>query len=258
MSSNVQLVFGVNPVLETLQASPRDILEILVSQGGERPVIGQIEREAERHSLRVVRVQSALLDRLVGGQRHQGVIARVRAYAYWPLEDLLQKVSTTTGPSWILLLDGLTDPRNFGALLRTSEAVGINHVIIPKDRSVGVTPVVVKTSAGAVHHLKISKVTNLRRVIGALKQRGYWAVGLDSESRESIYDKHYPDRLAIVLGSEGRGIRPIHIKECDFVVSIPMLGKIASLNVAVAGAVFLYELVRQKGISERKEANKRG
>ena len=127
----------------------------------------------------------------------------------------------------------------------TAEAVGVSHIVIPKDRSVDVTPVVVKASAGAAHHLKIAKVTNLRRAIAGLKDYGYWTVGLDGQSRESIYDKIYPDRLAIVLGSEGKGVRPVILRECDFVVSIPMLGKVTSLNVAVAGAVFLFEVLRQ-------------
>jgi 23S rRNA (guanosine2251-2'-O)-methyltransferase len=144
-----------------------------------------------------------------------------------------------------LILDGLTDPRNFGALLRTAEAVGVRHIVIPKDRSVAVTPIVVKASAGAAHHVKIVKVTNLRRTIGILKEYGYWIVGLDAQSRESVYDRQYPSKLALVLGSEGRGVRPVNLRECDFLVSIPMLGKVGSLNVAVAGAVFLYELLRQ-------------
>ena len=118
-------------------------------------------------------------------------------------------------------------------------------MIIPKDRSVDVTPVVVKASAGATHHLRIAKVTNLRRAITSLKEVGYWIVGLDAQSAETIYDRSYPSKLAVVLGSEGKGIRPVILGECDFTVSIPMLGKVASLNVAVAGAVFFYEILRQ-------------
>ena len=126
---------------------------------------------------------------------------------------------------------------------------------IPKDRSVGVTPVVVKASAGAVHHVKISKVTNLRRALSEIKEHGFWTVGLDGNSTETIYDKIFPTRLAIVLGSEGVGVRPVNLQECDFAVSIPMLGKVASLNVAVAGAVFLYELLRQDRIADKGSAN---
>ena len=204
----------------------------------------------------MVPVSARILDRMAGGYRHQGVVARVEAYRYLSFDELLQQVSTDSTSSWILMLDGLTDPRNFGALLRTAEAVGVSHVVIPKDRSVEVTPVVVKASAGATHHLKISKVTNLRRAIGELKNQGYWTAGLDSESPETLYDKNFPNRLVIVLGGEGKGLRPVTLRECDFVVSIPMLGKIGSLNVAVAGAVFLYELVRQSRNIDKASAKR--
>ena len=145
-----------------------------------------------------------------------------------------------------MILDGIVDPRNFGALLRTAEAAGVQHIVIPKDRSVEVTPLVVKASAGAAHHLSIYKVTNLRRSLQALKQAGYWTVGLAVGAKENFYDRDYPDKLAIVLGSEATGVRPINLRECDFLVSIPMFGKVASLNVGVAGAIFLFELVRQQ------------
>jgi 23S rRNA (guanosine2251-2'-O)-methyltransferase len=167
-------------------------------------------------------------------------------YRYLDVADLPQRLSSATGSKWILILDGLTDPRNFGALLRTAEAVGIQNVVIPKDRSVDVTPTVVKASAGAIYHLKIHKATNLRRAVATLKEHGFWVVGLDHHSAVGIYDHVYPEKLGIVLGSEGKGSRPLILRQCDFVVSIPMLGKVASLNVGVAGAVFLYEILRQR------------
>jgi 23S rRNA (guanosine2251-2'-O)-methyltransferase len=245
MANNDNIIFGVNPILEKLRASTSDILEILIADGAGRAPLREISQEAMRLGLPLVRVHPKTLDRLVGGQRHQGVVARVEAYAYLPFAELLQVVAPSSAASRILVLDGLTDPRNFGALLRTAEAVRVSHIIIPKDRSVGVTPVVIKSSAGAVHHVKITRVTNLRRAISDLKEHGFWTVGLDGGSTETIYDRIYPERLAIVLGSEGAGVRPVNLRECDFAVSIPMLGKITSLNVAVAGAVFLYELLRQ-------------
>ena len=245
MLNNQNIVFGINPVLEKLKTSADEILEILIAESSGGPALRQIAQEAKQRGLRVVPVQARSLDRLAGGYRHQGVVARVEAYRYLSFDQLLQQASTESTKSWILLLDGLTDPRNFGALLRTAEAVGVSYVVIPKDRSVDVTPVVVKASAGATHHLHITKVTNLRRAMGELKLQGYWTVGLDGQSLESIYDKDFPNRLVIVIGGEGKGLRPVTLRECDFVVSIPMLGKIASLNVAAAGAVFLYELVRQ-------------
>ncbi len=256
MTIDENIIFGINPVLEKLKASADDILEILIAESPGRAQLREISQQAMRLGLALVRVHPKTLDRLVGGQRHQGVVARVEAYAYLPFADLVKEVSTNSATNRILVLDGLTDPRNFGALLRTAEAVQVSHVVIPKDRSVGVTPVVVKASSGAVHHVKITKVTNLRRAIGALKEHGFWIAGLDGNSPETIYDKTFPQRLAIVLGSEGAGVRPVNLRECDFAVSIPMLGKITSLNVAVAGAVFLYELLRQDRSVDKDLANR--
>jgi 23S rRNA (guanosine2251-2'-O)-methyltransferase len=246
MEDDPYIVFGLNPVLEKLKASPTDVREILIGKGSERPNLRSIEAIARQLGLRLTYVESALLDRLANRQRHQGVVAKVRGFSYSNFSDLLQHLSDSPNSQWILLLDGLTDPRNFGAVLRTAEAVGIQHVVIPKDRSVGLSPIVVKASAGAVHHLKIYKVTNLRRAIAALKEQGLWIVGLHAQAEENLYGRDFPDRLGIVLGSEGSGIRPLIQKECDFLVGIPMRGKIGSLNVAVAGAVFLYELLRRQ------------
>ena len=254
MPARANIVFGVNAVLEKLNASPGEIEELLVAETAEGAALRKITHIARQLGLPVRAVPVKNLDRLAGGYRHQGVVARVEAYHYQPFEDLLQWVATESAPSLILVLDGLTDPRNLGALLRTAEAVGVDHVVIPKDRSAQVTPLVVKASAGAAHYLKISQVTNLRRAICTLKDTGYWAVGLDGESPECLYDKDFPNRLLIVLGSEGKGLRPVTQRECDFLVSIPMLGKIASLNVAVAGAVFLYELVRQRRNVDKRNA----
>lgn len=245
MAQSHQIIFGVNPVLEKLNASSEDVQEILISLSSDRAVLRNISREAARLGVRLVNVDPKLLDRLVGGQRHQGVVARVEAFRYLAFAELLGRIASPSIAERILILDGLTDPRNFGALLRTAEAAGVRHVVIPKDRSVEVTPLVVKASAGAIHHLHISKVINLRRAIADLKKNEYWVVGLAAGSAESIYARSYPSRLVIVLGGEGTGVRPINLRECDFVVSIPMLGKVSSLNVSVAGAVFLYELLRQ-------------
>lgn len=258
MSKNQNLVFGVNPVLEKLRASANDILEILISDSSDRAVLRLVSQEAARLGLRVVTVERKALDKLVGGQRHQGVVAKVEAYRYLPFAVLLERLCESVNLEWILILDGLTDPRNFGALLRTAEAVGIRYIVIPKDRSAEVTPLAVKASAGAAYHLNIARVTNLRRAISELKKRGFWIVGLDADERESVYDKSYPSQLAIVLGSEGKGVRPVILRECDFLVSIPMLGKVGSLNVAAAGAIFLYELLRQSRHANQDSARPDG
>jgi 23S rRNA (guanosine2251-2'-O)-methyltransferase len=248
MKHGKTFIFGVNPVLEKLKASPHDVVEILMTHGPERSALRSIEAEAKRLGLRVIYVERGLLDRLSGRERHQGVVAKIKGHTYLPFAELVQELSlsSSSASEWVLILDGLTDPRNLGALLRTAEAVGLQHVVIPKDRSVGITPTVVKASAGAAYHLKIYRVANLRGAMASLKKHGFWMVGLDAGAREGIHDRRHPQRLGIVVGSEAKGVRPLILRECDYVVSIPMLGKITSLNVAVAGAVFLYELLRQR------------
>ncbi|MFQ5903125.1 MAG: 23S rRNA (guanosine(2251)-2'-O)-methyltransferase RlmB [Candidatus Binatia bacterium] len=246
-------LFGINPVLEKLKGSPQEVFEVLILSGHKRAVLRSIDAEARRRGLPVRYLESEALGRLTDGRKHQGVVAKVGLYSYGLFAELLQNPSSSPGHDWILLLDRLTDPRNFGALLRTAEGAGIRHVVISKDRSVGVTPTVVKTSAGAVHYLKIYRVSNLRSAILALKEKGYWVVGLDAGAKEGLYGRVYPEKLVVVLGAEGTGIRPLIRQECDFLVSIPMRGRVTSLNVAVAGAIFLYELLRQRGQVRKME-----
>ena len=247
MMHDKDLLWGINPILEKIKAASSEIAEIILAQGPQRSGLREIEIEGRRLGTKISYRSSRALDQLAQGQKHQGVLAWVQAYAYVPFADLEQRAKTSRGEYWVLVLDGLTDPRNFGALLRTAEAVGVKDVVIPKDRSVGITPVVAKTSAGAINHLRICRVTNLRRAIAVLKSQGLWIVGLEAASRTEFQSRNYPARLAVVLGSEGHGIRSLIRKECDFLVSIPMHGKVSSLNVSVAGAVFLYELLRQRG-----------
>ena len=239
-------LFGINPVLEKLKVSPQEILEIAIVGESPRASIRSIEEAAKGQGIPVRYLETQALNRLAESRKHQGVVAQVGSYPYQVFADLLRDCSSSSAPEWVLFLDGVTDPRNFGALLRSAEAAGVRHVVIPKDRSVGVTPSVFKTSAGAVHHMKIFQVPNLRRALQVLKEKGYWVVGLDSNAKESLFGRSYPEKLGVVLGAEGGGIRPLIHQECDFLISIPMRGKISSLNVAVAGGVFFYELLRQR------------
>ena len=241
------LLLGVNPIVEKLKTSPEEISLIFLARGRLRPILKSIESDAQRLKICVHYLDAKELDNLAQGRSHQGVLARVRAYSYGSSSQLKEIVASESGPERILILDGITDPRNFGAILRTAEAVGVRHVIIPKDRSVGITPAVFKASAGAVSHLRVYRVTNLRRAISSLKSRGFWIVGLDANAKQSYHDTQYPKKLGIVLGSEGRGIRCLISKECDYLVRIPMKGKVSSLNVSVAGAIFLYEVLRRQG-----------
>jgi 23S rRNA (guanosine2251-2'-O)-methyltransferase len=244
-SDESQIIFGVNAVLEMLKRASSEIIEIILADGSSRDVLQRIRAEAQQRNVPVLFRNRNALDRLVLGQRHQGVIARSKPYRYVPFDDMLGRIAAAKQPERILIVDGVTDPRNLGALIRTADAAGVRFIVIPKDRSADVTPVVAKASAGATSHVGIVKIANVRRAIREMKQRDFWVVGLDERSHETIYDRKFPERVAILLGSEGGGQRPINLRECDFVVSIPMLGAVSSLNVAVAGAVFLYELMRQ-------------
>jgi 23S rRNA (guanosine2251-2'-O)-methyltransferase len=249
MNKEHDLIFGVNPVREKLKSAPAEILDILLPHGRLRPALEALQSKAAALGVKLDYGSARELDQLVPSQNHQGVIARVQAYSYRSVSEL-ERLAAEALPEWILILDGLTDPRNLGAVLRTAEAVGIGHIILPKDRSVGITPAVVKSSTGAVNHMSIYRVTNLRRAIKILKKRGFWVVGLDPDARAAYDSMDYPEKLVIVLGSEGKGMRPLISRECDYVVRIPMRGKIASLNVSVAGAVLFYELLRQRSVDK--------
>ncbi len=239
------LLIGINPIIEKLKTSPEEISLILLARGNLRPILKLIQSDAQRLKITINYLEAKELDHLAQGGSHQGVLARVRAYPYASSSQLDEIIASELSPDRILILDGITDPRNFGAILRTAEAVGVRHIIIPKDRSVGITPVVYKASAGAISHLRVYRVTNLRRAISSLKAKGFWIVGLDADAKQDYASQQYPKKLGIVLGSEGRGIRPLISNECDYLVRIPMKGKISSLNVSVAGAVLLYEVLRQ-------------
>lgn len=239
------LLIGINPIIEKLKTSPEEISLILLARGNLRPILKLIQSDAQRLKITINYLDAKELDHLAQGGSHQGVLARVRAYPYASFSQLDEIIASELNPDRILILDGITDPRNFGAILRTAEAVGVRHIIIPKDRSVGITSVVYKASAGAISHLRVYRVTNLRRAISSLKAKGFWIVGLDADAKQDYASQQYPKKLGIVLGSEGRGIRPLISNQCDYLVRIPMKGKISSLNVSVAGAVLLYEVLRQ-------------
>lgn len=243
-SSSHDLIYGINAVGETLRGLSSEIVEVFLGEGANREALRKIRDAARERNVPIISISATALDRLVPGQRHQGVVARVKPYPYVTFAQILQ-YAASDNVRRVLVLDGVTDPRNFGALIRTADGAGVGSVVIPKDRSVDVTPVVVKASAGATSHVKIAKVTNLRRALVELKEHGFWIVGLDAKSSQTIYRADFPAKVAILLGSEGTGVRPINRAECDFVVSIPMQGGVSSLNVSVAGGVFMYELLRQ-------------
>lgn len=235
-----ELLVGVNPVREQLRSDPATIRRILVARGAHGGA-ADVARAARDAGVEVVSEEPERLQSLARGLAHQGVIALRTAVSQEEWHDLIER-----RPPCVLVADQVTDPRNLGALLRSAEASGVGAVVVPRDRSAALGPVVAKASAGATAFMPISRVVNLARALEQLKQAGYWIVGLDADAPESIFDFEFPDRSAVVVGAEGKGLRPLTRAHCDHLVSIPMLGKVGSLNVSVAAALALYERVRQR------------
>ncbi len=240
-----QYLYGRRAVLEALRAG-KEIEHILIARGvRERGPIADLIGEARRAGVSVRDAPREELDRIA--PNHQGVVARISEFEYADLEDLLAVARERSEPAFILILNSVQDPQNFGTLLRTAEAVGVHGVVIADRRAVGVTPAVVKASAGAVEHLKISRVTNLARTLDELKRASVWIVGVENDPRAQDYSQFdFKMALALVLGSEGSGIGRLVKEKCDFLVRLPMWGKVSSLNVAVAGSIVLYAAKMQR------------
>jgi 23S rRNA (guanosine2251-2'-O)-methyltransferase len=234
------LIYGLRSVVEALRSKRREVYEVLDSVGDE-----EVASEAATRSTRLRRVRRERVEELVPGALHQGVVARVGPYPYSGLEEIL-----ATPDPLAVVLDGVTDPRNLGAVLRAADGAGASGVVVPKDRAAGVTPAAVKASAGASEHVRVARETNLRRALERMKEAGVWTYA--AEDRTSAQAKAYTDLnlsgpVALVLGSEGRGIRRLVREGCDGTVSIPMRGVVSSLNISVAAAVLLFEARRQRG-----------
>ena len=234
------LLVGVNPVLEQIRREPGAIAKLLIAHGAHGGAV-RVAEAANRAGLKVVREDSRRLQQLAGGLTHQGVVAVLHGTG--ALADWHELVAER--PPCLLIADQVTDPRNLGALLRSAEAAGVGAVVVPKDRSAALSAIVAKASAGASAFVPIAQVVNLARALEDLKRAGYWIVGLDGGASQSVFDFSFPDPCALVVGAEGKGLRPLTRSSCDHLVSIPMLGRIESLNVSVAAAVALYERVRQ-------------
>jgi len=241
-----RFVYGVNPVLEALRAHPQDVLRVLV----ERKRSQGAQKVAQAASALGVRVEEAGdLDRRARGGVHQGVGAELAEFEYLELPELLER---SPAPAFVLVLDGVTDPQNLGALVRSAHALGANGVVLPKDRAASVTPSVTKAAAGALEHCPIARVTNLSRALDDLKEAGLWTVALAGDGDKDLTAVDLTTPIALVLGSEGAGVRPLVRKTCDHVARIPMAGKVGSLNVAAAGAIALYEVARQRSGGRRQ------
>ena len=237
-------IFGRNPVLEALKAGTT-IYQLIVAKGEQKGSIQEILRLAKEQRVQVQLVERNKLDKMFAGQNHQGVAAQIATADYVDWQDMLQAAKDKGEDVLLVILDELEDPHNLGAILRSVDAVGAHGIIIPKRRAVPLTDGVAKASAGAVEHVPVARVANIAQTIDELKKRGVWVAGASMDGRE-MYGQDLKGPLALVIGSEGKGISRLVSEKCDFLVSIPMRGKINSLNASVAAGLLLYEAYRQR------------
>lgn len=240
------MVYGLHAIHGVLKSSPERLLELWVSQGREDARIRDLSHIAAAAGAHVHSVSAAALDKLVGGVVHQGAVAAIRPLKSWDEDDLLKAIPAFGVLPLLLVLDGITDPHNLGACLRSAEAAGVHALIIPKDRVAALDAVARKVAAGAAEFVPVASVTNLARTLDALKERDIWVAGLDGEAKQSLYEADLNRPLALVMGAEGSGMRRLTRERCDFLVRIPMIGQMESLNVSVAAGISLFEARRQR------------
>lgn len=238
------MVAGRNAVMEALKGS-RSVNKLMIANGSTEGSIKEIIAVAKEKGVNIQYWDRSKLDRIARGIRHQGVLAQVAPVQYAELEDILQVAKDRNEPPFIVLLDELEDPHNLGAILRTADAAGVHGVLIPKHRSCPLSATVAKTSAGAVEHVPVARVGNLVQIIKKLKQDGLWVAAADMDGKD-YYDTDLTGPLLLIIGSEGQGVGRLVKEQCDFVVRIPMVGKINSLNASVAGSILMYEAMKQR------------
>jgi 23S rRNA (guanosine2251-2'-O)-methyltransferase len=241
-------LYGLVPVLEALRAQKRPLQRILIAAGAQPVRIHELIEAARRFRIPIEKSDRATLDKLTNNANHQGVVALIaggRRAEYVDPTDLLDSLRDVKHPL-LVLLDGIEDTHNLGAILRSCEAAGVDGVFLPEHRSAGLNDTVAKTSAGAVEYVRVAKVTNLSRLIEDLKARHIWVVGVEADGDKTCWEADFTGSIALVLGSEGKGIRRLVREHCDWVVSIPMFGQVNSLNVSVATGVVLFEALRQR------------
>ncbi|HIV41251.1 MAG TPA: 23S rRNA (guanosine(2251)-2'-O)-methyltransferase RlmB [Candidatus Mediterraneibacter guildfordensis] len=243
-SGHTLVIEGRNAVIEAFR-SGRTIDKVFVLDGCQDGPVRTIVREAKKHGAVLNFVEKERLNQLSETGRHQGVIAWAAAYSYAEVSDMLEVAAQKNEDPFLILLDGIEDPHNLGAIIRTANTAGAHGVIIPKRRASGLTATVAKASAGALNYTPVAKVTNLAKTIDELKEKGLWFVCADMDG-EQMYDLNLTGPIGLVVGSEGQGVSRLVKEKCDYIASIPMKGEITSLNASVAGGVLAYEIVRQR------------
>ena len=250
----MQFIYGLHAVDGLLRNKPKSVQRLWVQSGREDKRIAALVALAQNQDVPVARQPRQDLDGMVSG-RHQGVVAEAvdtpvsgdtNQSNLWQEQDLLRLVDNKEGPLLLLVLDGVTDPHNLGACLRSADAAGVDAVVVPKDKSADLTPIVRKVACGAAEVVPFVRVTNISRTLQALQERGVWLYGTAGESEKSIYDSDLSGSIALVMGAEGSGLRRLTREQCDFLVNLPMSGSVSSLNVSVATGICLFEIVRQR------------
>ena len=238
-------VEGRNSVLELLE-SGKDINKIFITRGEKHGSINKIIAIAKEKKVIIVEKDKRQMDEMAQNQNYQGVIAIVPPFEYCEIEDILEEAKSKNEEPFVLILDGIEDPHNLGSIIRTAETAGVHGIIIPKRRAAGVNSTVNKVSAGAVEHMKIARVTNISDAIQKLKNAGLWICGTDINTDKYYYDQDLKGALGIVIGNEGSGISSKVKNNCDFLVKIPMKGKVTSLNASVSTGIIIYEALKQR------------
>lgn len=251
-----QVIYGIHSVIEALKAPETKVREILIAQN-RKAHLEKILHLAKGQQVRVRYRERSDLTAFAKARFHQGVVAVVEGYEYATLEQILARWKESGLRGLILVLDSIQDPQNLGALIRTANVCGTHGVIIPRDRAACITPTVVRASAGATAFTPVARVTNIGSTLERLKEEGVWIAGATGESETSLFQQDLTVDLAVVIGSEGRGIRPRVLSMCDLTVSIPMRGQISSLNASVAAGIILYEVIRQRSMAIPAEKNAR-
>jgi len=239
----MQIIYGINPLMEIFLSQPALLEKVIVAEGRGGEALHKIQRLAAEHEIPVEFCARAQVEKLAPRQVHQGVLGFCREYAYATLDEVIAHRGRSSRHDLVIVLDSVTDPQNLGSIIRTAHCCGANGLIIPENRAASVTASVIKVSAGAAQHLPTAMVVNLARTIEYLKERGFWIYGADGSSDVDMNTPDYEGPVCLVLGSEGRGIRPLIRKKCDFLISIPMKGEFSSLNVSVAAGVILYTIL---------------
>ena len=239
-----ELIFGVNPVKESLQGT-RGAFNLYVQISATDHRVEKIIRLAEERGVAVHRRDKGDLTRMCASSHHQGIALEVEPFRYADFDELLASLGQSGSNGFLLVLDAIQDPHNLGALIRSAACAGVDGVLIPKDRACGITAAAEKTSAGAVETVPVAMVTNIAQSLETLKKSGYWVYGLDGAARQSVYGTEFSGNVALVVGGEGEGIRPLVRKQCDVVMSIPQYGGVSSLNASVAGGIALFEIARK-------------